>query len=379
VGRLRRVSCSSPGIARRRRGRGFEYLDEHGRHIEDGETLERIRALVIPPAWTDVWICADPNGHLQAVGTDAAGRRQYLYHPRWRARRDQQKFDRMLDFARALPRVRRVVRRDLGDAELTRERVLACAVRLLDRGLFRVGSEEYAEENGSYGLATLERQHVSVEPRHRLVFDYAAKGGVRRVQAVRDREAHAVIAGLKQRRSRDRNLLAYRNGRWRQVRSSDVNDYLKAAAGDDFTAKDFRTWHATVLAAVAVAAAPAALSETARKRTIAAVVADVAEHLGNTPAVCRASYIDPRVFDRYRAGATIACTLDGLDELETAPAALQRRIELAVLQLLEDDGELTARAATRAGAARRGRRERRTPRRPGRRTVGSSGAAAGRR
>jgi DNA topoisomerase IB len=372
------VSCASPGIARRRRGRGFEYLDERGRRVEDAELLDRIGALVIPPAWTDVWICPDPDGHLQAVGTDAAGRRQYLYHPRWRARRDQQKFDRMLDFARALPQVRRVVRRDLAGDDLTRDRVLACAVRLLDRGLFRVGSEEYAEANGSYGLATLERQHVSVEPRHRLVFDYTAKGGVRRVQAVRDREAHAVIAALKQRRGRGGKLLAYRNGRWKQVRSTDVNEYLKAAAGDEFTAKDFRTWHATVLAAVSLAAAPAAGSETAQKRTIAAVVADVAEHLGNTPAVCRASYIDPRVFDRYRAGATIARTLDGLDELEAAPAALQRRIELAVLQLLEDGDELKARAAARAGAARRDRRARRTPRRPGRRTAGSSGAAAGR-
>jgi DNA topoisomerase IB len=372
------VSCASPGIARRRRGRGFEYLDERGRRVEDAELLERIRALVVPPAWTDVWICPDPDGHLQAVGTDAAGRRQYLYHPRWRARRDQQKFDRMLDFARALPRVRRVVRRDLAGDGLTRERVLACAVRLLDRGLFRVGSEEYAEVNGSYGLATLERQHVTVEPRHGLVFDYTAKGGVRRVQAVRDREAHAVIAELKRRRSRDRSLLAYANGRWKPVRSADVNDYLKDAAGEGFTAKDFRTWHATVLAAVALAAAPESGSETARKRTIAAVVADVAEHLGNTPAVCRASYIDPRVFDRYRAGATIARTLDGLDELEAAPAALQRRIELAVLELLEND-ELRAPAAARAGAARRDRRARRTPRRPGRRTAGSPGAAAGRR
>jgi DNA topoisomerase IB len=337
MGRLRRVSCEIDGLSRRRRGRGFEYVDERGRRLSDEETLERIRALAIPPAWTDVWICPDADGHLQAVGTDAAGRRQYLYHPRWRARRDRQKFDRMLEFARALPRVRRVVARDLRGDELTRERVLACAVRLLDRGLFRIGSEEYAETNGSYGLATLERRHVRLGRGGELVFDYTAKGGARRIQAVSDPEAFAVIAELKRRRGPRTGLLAYRNGRWSDIRSSDVNDYLKEAAREEFTAKDFRTWHATVLAAVAVASAPAAASERARKRTIAAVVADVARHLGNTPAVCRASYIDPRVFDRYDEGATIASTVAGLDELETAAPELQRRVERAVLRLLDDD------------------------------------------
>jgi DNA topoisomerase IB len=334
---MRRVSCETDGISRRRRGRGFEYRDPRGRRVADEATLERIRALVIPPAWTHVWICPDPDGHLQAVGTDVAGRRQYLYHPRWRARRDRQKFDRMLAFARALPKVRRVVARDLREHDLTRRRVLAAAVRLLDRGLFRIGSEEYAETNGSYGLATLEREHVTLGRRSELVFDYTAKGGVRRVQAVSDPEVYAVVAELKRRRSRDRTLLAYRNGSWAGLRSTDVNDYLKAAAGDEFTAKDFRTWHATVLAAVAVAVAPEPRTDTARRRTISAAVADVAEHLGNTPAVSRSTYIDPRVFDRYQEGATIATTLSDLDELETAAPALQRRIERAVLALLEDD------------------------------------------
>ena len=337
MGRLRRVSCESDGISRRRRGRGFAYLDARGRRVTDDEVLERIRALVIPPAWTDVWICPHPDGHLQAVGTDVAGRRQYLYHPRWRMRRDRQKFERMLGFARALPKVRRVVARDLEDADLTRDRVLAAAVRLLDRGLFRIGSEEYAEANGSYGLATLERRHVTIDAGDRVVFDYTAKAGVRRVQAVTDPEVHAVLAELKRRRSRDPGLFAYRNGGWSDLGSGDVNEYLKAAAGGDFTAKDFRTWHATVLAAVAVAVAPAARSAAARKRTVTAAVADVATHLGNTPAVCRASYIDPRVFERYAQGATIATSLAGLDELESAAPALQRRIERAVLALLEDD------------------------------------------
>src|SRR5262245_55581177 len=269
MGRLRRVSCESDGIARRGRGRGFEYRDARGRRITHDETLDRIRALVIPPAWTDVWICPDPDGHLQAVGTDDAGRRQYLYHPRWRARRDREKFERMLAFARALPRVRRTVERDLHGRGPSRERVLACAVRLLDLGLFRVGNDEYAETNGSFGLTTLERRHVTVGRGGELVFDYAAKGGARRVQAVVDRDVHDDVAELKRRRGRGRGLLAYRDGGWNELRSDDVNAYLKEAARGEFTAKDFRTWHATVLAAAALALAPAARSETARRRTIA--------------------------------------------------------------------------------------------------------------
>ena len=371
MGRLRRVSWDSPGIARRRRGRGFEYLAPDGSRLEDDEALERIRALVIPPAWTDVWICTEADGHLQAVGIDAAGRRQYLYHPRWRVRRDREKFRRMLDFARSLPRLRRQVERDLERDDLSRERVLACAVRLLDRGLFRVGSEEYAETNGSYGLATLGREHVTIRSDGTAVFDYTAKAGLRRVQEVRDADAIEVLAALKRRRGGD-ELLAYRNGRWCDVRSSDINDYVKAASGADFTAKDFRTWHATVLAAVAVAAAPPARSERARKRVVAAAVADVAEHLGNTPSVCRASYIDPRVFDRYMDGETIAPVLEGLDAMEAAPARLQRRVEAAVLELLDERPPVRARAAARAGAGRASRRATRTPARRARRPARSS-------
>jgi len=241
VSRLRRADCSSPGIVRRRRGRGFEYLDPDGGRVDDAETLERIRALVIPPAWTDVWICLDPDGHLQAVGTDAAGRRQYRYHERWRQRRDQQKFDEMLSFAHALPRLRETAAHDLrGDGP---RRELACAVRLLDRGFFRVGGEEYADGNGSYGLATLEKRHVELAGDGALVFDYPAKSGKRRLQAVLDPEVYEVVAAL--RRRRGQRLFA--------IRSADINAYIKDAAGGDFSAKDFRTWHATVLAAVALA------------------------------------------------------------------------------------------------------------------------------
>jgi len=345
VGRLRRADCSSPGIARRRRGRGFEYLDAAGSRLDDPETLERIRALAIPPAWTDVWICPDPHGHLQAVGTDAAGRRQYRYHERWRQRRDQQKFDEMLSFARALPRLRETAARDLRGEGTRRE--LACAVRLLDRGFFRVGGEEYVDENGSYGLATLEKRHVELAAGGTLVFDYPAKSGKRRLQAVLDPEVYDVVAALRRRRGK----------RLFSIRSADINAYIKNIAGGDFSAKDFRTWHATVLAAVALAVSEEATSPTARKRAISRAVGEVAHYLGNTPAVCRASYIDPRVFDRYRAGITISPALDGLAQLdEERQPATQGAIEQAVLTLLEDEPRPRARRRAAAGAgARRGR------------------------
>jgi len=345
VSRLRRADCSTPGITRRRRGRGFEYIDPAGRRIDDEATRERIRTLAIPPAWTDVWICVDPGGHLQAVGTDAAGRRQYRYHDRWRARRDQEKFDEMLRFARALPRLRKRAAEELGARGAARE--LACAVRLLDRGFFRVGGEEYVDENGSYGLATLEKGHVELAGDGTLVFDYPAKSGKRRVQAVVDPEVYAVVGKLKRRRGK----------RLFSVRSSEINAYIKEATGGDFSAKGFRTWHATVLAAVALAVSERAQSPTARKRAINRAVGEVAHYLGNTPAVCRASYIDPRVFDRYRAGITISPALDGLAQLdeERAPAT-QGSIERAVLRLLADESRPRARRRVSAGpGARRDR------------------------
>lgn len=303
--------------------------------MDDPDVLERIATLSIPPGWRDVWICADPLGHLQATGIDAAGRKQYLYHSRWRERRDQQKFDQMLAFARALPRIRRRVTQDLAEDGVSRDRVMAASVRLLDRGFFRVGGEEYADDNDSYGLATMRKRHVSVDGTE-IVFDYEAKGGQRRVQSIVDPELGSLIRRLKRRRGGGQELLAYRNGRrWVDVRSDDVNAYIKSAAGDGFSAKDFRTWSATVLAAVALAAMPVPGSKTGRRRRINDAVKGVATFLGNTPAVCRRSYIDPRVFDRYRAGATIAKALRRAGSLDEAyvPAA-QRRIERAVMRLL---------------------------------------------
>jgi DNA topoisomerase-1 len=305
--RLRRTDCSGPGITRRRSGSGFAYYDDHGERVDEREVLERIRELAIPPAWKDVWICPYPNGHLQATGVDAAGRKQYRYHDAWRTRRDAEKFADMTRFARALPRLREQVQLDLSASDaLTRERVLACAIRLLDRGFFRIGTEEYAVTNESYGLATIRKEHVTVEE-GTMIFDYPAKSGKRRIQGVVDPLAIDVVWKLKRRRSGGPELLAYKAGRrWSDVRSDDINAYLKEATGDDFSAKDFRTWSATVIAALALAVSgPAQGTKTSRKRAITRAIKETSHYLGNTPAVCRASYIDPRVFDAYQTGLVL--------------------------------------------------------------------------
>ena len=344
MGRLRRVDCASSGIQRRRRGKGFEYLDQDGTRLTDEETLARIRDLAIPPAWDDVWICPYPMGHIQATGTDARGRKQYRYHDKWRERRDQEKFDEMIDFARALPGMRARVADDLAADGMTRESVLACAVRLLDRGFFRVGGEDYAVENESYGLATIHKRHVRLLDDHTLLFDYPAKSGQRRVQSVIDPEVYDIVATLKKRRGGSPELLAYREGRrWRDLKSADINAYVKEVTGGDFSAKDFRTWNATVLAAVALAVSgPAAqLSERSRKRAINRAVKEVAHYLGNTPAVARASYIDPRVFDRFDGGLTIGGVLTEIGE-EGDIGSLHGAAEEAVLDLLAEDEESPA-------------------------------------
>src|SRR5436190_2147040 len=334
--RLRRSDCSGPGIKRRRRGKGFEYLDPDGERVTEREVLARIDELVIPPAWENVWICPYPGGHIQATGVDDRGRKQYLYHPRWRERRDQQKFDDMVTFARALPALRERIAADLERDGLGRDHVLACAVRLLDRGFFRIGSEDYAVTNETYGLATMRKRHAVVKG-DVLLFDYPAKSGKRRVQAVVDAEVADTVRRLKLRRGGGDDLLAYkRSGRWADVRSSDINGYLKEITGLDASAKDFRTWGATVMAAVALAVAgPAAGTKTGRKRAISRAVKEVAHYLGNTPAVARASYIDPRVFDRYRDGIVIA-----VHDLEHEPegTAIQGEVEDAVLDLVTGNG-----------------------------------------
>jgi DNA topoisomerase IB len=340
--RLRRSSCSGPGITRRRRGKGFEYRDG-GEPIRDPATLQRIRDLAVPPAWTDVWICRDERGHLQAVGTDAAGRRQYLYHPVWRARRDQLKHERVLTVARQLPKARAEVRSAMAGRGLGRERVLACTFRLLDLGLFRVGGEEYAEENNSFGLSTLRREHVTVHGDGRLTFDYVGKSGVHRNVVVTDAEAYAVVSALARRMSPEEQLFGWTVGRrWHDVTAADVNGYVHDVLGDA-TAKDFRTWHATVLAAAhlaeeyadADAAGRTPMSERARKRAVTATMRQVSVYLGNTPAVCRASYVDPRVVERFGEGRTVARALRGVDRVDPPfDGAVLDRLERAVLRLL---------------------------------------------
>jgi DNA topoisomerase-1 len=337
--RLRRSDCSSSGLRRIRRGRGFSYARADGRPVKDPEDLLRIKALAIPPAWEEVWICRDPLGHLQATGVDAAGRKQYLYHQRWRELRDRQKFDHMVDFAKVLPGLRRRVLTTLRDGDdLGAERVLACAVRLLDIGLFRIGSEEYAGDDGGTGLATVLKDHVTVSAGE-ATFDYLGKSGVRRRQAVRDRPVVDVVRALKRRRGGDDQLLAYRSGRrWHRIRSEQISEYLKDLIGEQYSAKDFRTWNATVLAAVSLAAdGRGATSQRARKRAIDGAVRGVAEVLGNTPAVARRAYIDPRVFDRYLSGWTIGGELDRIGSLTGPDDRRRARLERAVLDLLYDD------------------------------------------
>ncbi|WP_432573050.1 DNA topoisomerase IB [Kineococcus sp. SYSU DK005] len=349
--RLRRVSSSSPGFTRRRRGRGWEYLDTAGGRITDPAVVERIAKLAIPPAYTDVWICPHPNGHLQAVGTDERGRRQYRYHEQWRAERDRAKHDRVLEVAAQLPRARERVAAHLRLPGLPRERVLAAAFRLLDLGFFRVGGDAYAEENGSYGLATLKREHV-VQHGDELVFRYVAKSGKDRTAVIADPDVVEVVRSLKRRRGGGDDLLAWKAGsRWHDVTSDDVNAYLRETIGPDVSAKDFRTWHATVLAAVALAVSvQAAASPTARKRAVTRAVAEVSEYLGNTPAVCRSSYVDPRVVDLFDDGVTIAPALEQLGEdAAFGHPATHGAVEQAVRDLLHTDPVAVSRAVARGG------------------------------
>jgi DNA topoisomerase IB len=334
---LRRSHLDDTGIRRRRRGRGFSYLRADGAAVKDPQTLARIKALVIPPAWRDVWICADPRGHIQAIGTDAAGRRQYRYHDLWREQRDRDKHDRVARFGAALPAIREAIDRDLDTRGLVRGRVLAAAVRLIDLGFFRPGGEEYAEENGTFGLATIRKDHVTLT-KGQLVFEYPAKGAKDREQAVAEDQVCAVVRSLRRRRGGGDQLLVYRRGsRWHDVTGADINDYLREISGGDYTAKDFRTWHATVLAAVGLAVSERVPdTDSARQRAIARVVQEVAAYLGNTPAVARASYIDPRVIDLYRDGHTIAGVLGDLGkDSDFGDLATRGRAEIAVLNLLD--------------------------------------------
>ncbi|MDI6909310.1 DNA topoisomerase IB [Nocardioides sp.] len=331
--RLRRTSPDQPGWTRRRAGKGFVYLDGQGARLPE-EDAQRVRDLVIPPAWTDVWVTPYDNGHLQAVGTDDAGRRQYLYHPDWRVRRDAEKFDRMLEFGKALTKARELVVRDLGLEGMPLERACAAAVRLLDLGYFRIGNDVYADAHGSFGLTTLERRHVR---RHqdRLVFTFVGKSGVEHRIEIDDAVVIEAIDVMRRRRGEDLRLLAYKNGRgWRSVLPELVNDYVRDSTGLEATAKDFRTWHATVLAAAALAETPEpGRSAASRKRAVSGAMKEVASFLGNTPTLARSSYVDPRVVDAYEEGRTIErATGRSYDSPDERQAALER----ATLRLLKE-------------------------------------------
>jgi DNA topoisomerase IB len=310
------------------------YLDQRGKKLPAADA-QRVRDLVIPPAWEDVWITPYENGHLQAVGTDDAGRRQYLYHPQWRERRDAEKYDRMLLFGKALAKARRRVILDLGRDGMPLERACAAAVRLLDLGYFRIGNDVYAADNGSFGLTTLERRHVR-RLQGALVFRFEGKSGIEHVIEVDDEVVIAAIEVMRRRRTPgDPRLLAYKEGRaWRSIIPELVNDYVRETTGLEATAKDFRTWHATVLAAASLAETDEpGESKASRKRAVSGAMKEVAEFLGNTATLARSSYVDPRVVDSYERGRTIArATGKRYANTDERQAALER----ATLKLLRE-------------------------------------------
>jgi DNA topoisomerase I len=330
---LRYVSDQAPGIGRRKTRGGFRYVDADGAPVRDDRTLQRIAALAIPPAWTDVWICPSPRGHLQATGRDARGRKQYRYHPRWREVRDETKYAHLVAFARALPCLRRRVAADLARPGLAKEKVVAAVVRLLETTLIRVGSDEYARTNDSYGLTTMRDEHVEVEGAQ-LRFAFQGKSGVEHEVDLRDRRLAGIV-----RRCQDlpgQDLFQYRNGdgTTHRVTSDDVNAYLHEATGEAFTAKDFRTWAGTVLAAQALAEFGAVDTEAEANRNVVAAIEAVAKRLGNTRPVCRACYVHPAVIDAYLDGTLAATLCDSIsDELAEVLPDLPPE-EAAVLALL---------------------------------------------
>jgi DNA topoisomerase-1 len=339
---LRYVADEVPGISRVRAGSGFSYRDAKGRRVRDAATLARIRSLVIPPAWRDVWISPDPHGHLQVTGRDARGRKQYRYHPRWTEVRDSVKYGRMIAFARALPAMRRRVCSDLKQPALSRQRVLATVIRLLETTLIRVGNEEYAKANKSYGLTTLQDRHVKVRGRF-VNFRFRAKSGV--FQSI-DLEDAMLARSVK--RCQDlpgQTLFQYLDaeGGRQSVGSRDVNAYLREVSGEDFTAKDFRTWVGTVLAATALCEFAHADSKTARNRNVVQAIESVAKRLGNTRAVCRKCYVHPAVLDAYLDGTTIEVVNRKPHAVMTPPMARLSREEAAVLALLRRLSRETAR------------------------------------
>jgi DNA topoisomerase-1 len=322
---LRYVNDDQPGFSRQRKGEEFEYLDQKGKPIRDEQRLLRIKRLAIPPAWTEVWICPSSNGHIQATGRDARRRKQYRYHERWREIRDENKFDRLVNFGKALPKIRRRLKKDLALSGLPREKVLATIVQLLERSLIRVGNEEYARENKSFGLTTMQDRHVDVKG-SKLRFRFRGKSGRQHEVDVTDRRIARIVSKLQD--LPGQSLFQYLDdeGKVRDITSQDVNEYLREITGEDFTAKDFRTWAGTVLAAIALRAAGEFETKTQAKANIKNAIEAVAKVLGNTPAICRQCYIHPAILETYLNGDSI----DGLKQV-TAKELTQS----AVLKLLQ--------------------------------------------
>ena len=336
--RLRRSVVTGPGFGRVRRGKGFSYVGTDGAPLTDEKDLERIKELVIPPAWKKVWISPHHNGHIQAVGTDAAGRRQYLYHKAWQEERAEEKFDRVLEMSKRLPAWRAEITKDLGGRGFTRERVLALALHLIDLGYFRAGGEQYAEENESHGMATLLCEHVTVR-RGAVEFDFPAKSGVRRTLEIEDPAVVASVRSLMKRTCpSERFLVVQGTNGWKDVHADDLNARFKELLGADYSVKDLRTWHGTVLAATAFVDADPPVSKRVIKRVESAVMKEVSEGLGNTPAVARASYVDPRVVKGYEQGVTISAAARRAAR-EDDPAQKQAILEKATRTLIQRVGK----------------------------------------
>jgi DNA topoisomerase-1 len=350
VAGLRHSSDDRPGITRRRAGKGFAYHSVEGRPIRDPEVIARIRAIVIPPAWTDVWISPWPNGHLQATGRDARGRKQYRYHPRYRARREGAKFERLIAFAKVLPAIREQVERDLARPGLPREKVIAAVVRLLELTLIRVGNDEYARLNRSFGLTTLRDRHAAVVGTE-ITFRFRGKSGQQHEVGLRDRRLAGVV-----KRCRDlpgQELFQYvgEGGEPRDIASDDVNAYL-AAIAPDVTAKDFRTWAGTVLAYRALRATGEGSTDREKQKNVAAAIQATADNLGNTAAVARKAYVHPAVVDAYLDGRIAAALVEAAEDSDQPPGATEPDEEKAVIALLrarlrEDAGRSTTRSTNR--------------------------------
>jgi DNA topoisomerase IB len=346
--RLRRSDPSRPGLSRRRRGSGFTYVGPDGARITDQETLERLEALRIPPAWQDVWICPWPHGHLQALGTDEAGRRQYLYHEAWRLRRDQEKYQRAHGLGACLPRLRTQVQTTLAEGRgLTQERVLAAAIRLVDLGLFRNGNDAYLKANGSFGLSTALREHVTVR-RDSVEICFQAKSGVLFTQQIHDPDVVDVVGALVRRRDPNPELLSWWSSAdrtWRDVRSDHINAFLREVSGKDVTVKDFRTWHASVLMAMRLSSEEPPTAASKRQKVLSGAYREVAEVLHNTPAVTRSSYVDPRVIDLWEAGRRIPASPPPSEEVELVPLRSSRALTRLLAQADRESGPTATRSS----------------------------------